>query len=105
MTATEHLTFFEELSRIFHRHHHHVSLAVLDINEDRDHDELGYKYVPDEEYPQFIWFRNGEATQYHRTIRSHSEVLLFVEALDRNPLISISRAEEAADYNPCVVCA
>lgn len=64
---------------------------------------LAAKYVPNARYPQLVWFANGHATEYHRTLRSSKNIADFVLALDRPSIIEIKSVSEAGEYNPAVL--
>jgi len=76
-----------------------VPFAKVDVNKEK---ELALKFVPDEQFPQLLWFLHGEPTQYHRTLRSSKAITDFVLALDREPLMPVNSEAEARNFNPCV---
>lgn len=52
------------------------------------------KFAPNGPYPQLMWFRNGEATQYHRHLRKTKNVVDFIIALDRETIQEFPNAAE-----------
>lgn len=68
-------------------------VAIAKVSKERE-PELTKKYVPNGPFPQLLWFQNGEATQYHRTLRKAKNILDFVLALDRDPVQAFQNEEE-----------
>jgi len=76
-----------------------VPVAQVDVARDK---ELVAKYVPDSTFPQALWFLHGEATQYHRKLRTSKALSDFVMALDRDPVVIVQSEEEARNFVPSV---
>lgn len=78
-----------------------VPFATVDVLE---FEELRQRFVQDQELPQLLWFRNGEPTSYHRTLRTAKEIQDFVLALDRDPLVPVtSRSHASSLYNRVIL--
>jgi protein disulfide-isomerase-like protein len=77
-----------------------VPFATVDVSKEK---ALAEKYVPDGKYPQLMWFLHGEATQYHRTLRTAKAIGDFVMALDRDPMVAIKTEAEARDFSPAIL--
>lgn len=76
-----------------------VPFAKVDVSKETS---LAAKYVPEGRYPQLMWFLHGEATQYHRTLRTAKAIGDFVIALDRDAMVKVKSEEEAHDFVPAV---
>eukprot|EP00933_Yihiella_yeosuensis_P043062 TRINITY_DN3778_c0_g3_i1.p1 TRINITY_DN3778_c0_g3~~TRINITY_DN3778_c0_g3_i1.p1 ORF type:complete len:368 (-),score=64.14 TRINITY_DN3778_c0_g3_i1:93-1196(-) len=80
-----------------------VSFATVDVSTEAEK-SLAQRYIRNDRYPQLLWFQHGEASKYHRTLRSAKGMADFVLALDRDPVSEVSSVEEAAaSYNRVVV--
>lgn len=76
-----------------------VPFAKVDASKET---ALAAKFVPEGQYPQLMWFLHGEATQYHRTLRTSKAIGDFVMALDRDPMVPVQSEQEARDFVPAV---
>jgi protein disulfide-isomerase-like protein len=76
-----------------------VPFAKVDVSKEP---ALATKFVPDGKYPQLMWFLHGEATQYHRALRTSKAISDFVIALDREAMVPVKTEEEARDFVPAV---
>mmetsp|Transcript_14299 Transcript_14299/g.26546 ORF Transcript_14299/g.26546 Transcript_14299/m.26546 type:complete len:408 (-) Transcript_14299:94-1317(-) len=76
-----------------------LPIAKVDAAKDKD---LAKKFVKNGRYPQLMWFQHGHPTQYHRTLRKAQQIVDFVMALDRDPVIVVKSEEEARDFVPAV---
>mmetsp|Transcript_103136 Transcript_103136/g.183259 ORF Transcript_103136/g.183259 Transcript_103136/m.183259 type:complete len:356 (-) Transcript_103136:160-1227(-) len=77
-----------------------VEFAKVDVSKET---ALAARFVPNAVYPQLVWFANGQATQYHRTLRGTKMIADFAMALDRPSLAEIKTVSEAGDYNRAVL--
>jgi len=68
-----------------------VPVATVDANAE---EALANRFVPNGPYPHLMWFRHGEPTQYHRTLRKSKNIMDFMLALDRDPLREAASEEE-----------
>jgi len=90
----------EAAVRILKDNGYKVPVAKVDVRKD---EALAKRFVPQgRQYPQLLWFRHGEATQYHRSLRTAKAIVDFVLALDRDPMVLVKSEEEARDYVPAV---
>jgi len=76
-----------------------VPFAKVDVKKDP---ALANKFVPGSKFPQLMWFLHGEPTQYHRTLRTTKQIVDFVLALDRDPIVKVASEDEVHDFVPAV---
>jgi len=57
--------------------------------------QLAKRFAPNGPYPHLMWFKHGEPTQYHRTLRRSRSIMDFMLALDRDPLREAASEEDA----------
>mmetsp|Transcript_8732 Transcript_8732/g.23375 ORF Transcript_8732/g.23375 Transcript_8732/m.23375 type:complete len:363 (-) Transcript_8732:49-1137(-) len=68
-----------------------VPVASVDVLKEP---QLAKRFVPNGPYPHLMWFKHGEPTQYHRTLRKSKNIMDFMLALDRDPLREAASEEE-----------
>merc|ERR1740139_2020449 len=61
--------------------------------------ELAKRFVPDEYYPQLLWFMHGEPTSYHRSLRKADQIVDFALALDRDPINDVQSEADVSQWN------
>lgn len=64
---------------------------------------LAQQFVANRRLPQLLWFLHGEATQYHRTLRTQKHISDFMLALDRNPIVAVKDDAQVKNYNRAVL--
>jgi len=50
-------------------------------------------------FPRLLWFVNGKATQYHRSLRSVQNILSFSLAMNRDYISTVSDESQLEDFN------
>jgi len=76
-----------------------VPVAKVDA---RKEVELASKFVPDGRYPQLLWFTKGEATQYHKQLRTATHIATFMLALDRPAITTVKGEADVREYSQAV---
>jgi len=89
---------FAEALREVRSYGSQVTFAKVDASQ---FPELGKRFVPNERYPQFVWFRHGKPTGYHRALREAKYISAFAMALDRDPVLHVQGLQDLT-FNPVV---
>jgi len=75
-----------------------VSVPLVKVNAQSE-PELAKRFVPDEQYPQLLWFLHGELTNYHRSLRNADAITSFALSLDRPPMKEVMSEDIVKDWN------
>lgn len=87
-------------------------IARVDVNREpelvRRFMEVGCAEDPEaqlcgSELPQLLWFKYGHPTQYHRHLRSASNIQTFAVVLDRSAVTSVAAVPETFPYSQVVL--
>jgi len=78
-----------------------VPLARVNVAHEVD---LAQRYVPQDVFPQLVWFLHGEPTSYHRSLHTAESIANFVFILNRRSILTAESETDLLDtYNRGII--